>query len=227
MLPRKRMIEWGCLALLAAVAGGTVAGCRPIQPPPATQVETAPAAAGEPVTEATEGDTEAATPAPGAVAAVTVGKPGDRAAVSTEDGRLVIDIYSASGIGTATVAWTAPPANPPVLRLHLGGLEELRLTSDNGEIVASVSSGTPHTISQSARSPEDAELQPLTAEQQEWLEISWAAGTAGEAAAGETAATAEMAAFPLQDGYFDIVLRDGRLAEPGTTLQIRWIDFYR
>jgi hypothetical protein len=158
---------------------------------------------------------------------VTAGKPGDRTAVSTEDGRLVIDIYSASGIGTATVAWTALPTAPPVLRLHLGGLEELRLTNDSGEIVASVSSGVPHTVNQSARSSEDAELQPLTAEQQEWLAISWTAGATGEATAGETAATAEMISFPLQDGYFDVVLRDGRLTKPGTTLQIRWIDFYR
>jgi hypothetical protein len=33
--------------------------------------------------------------------------------------------------------------------------------------------------------------------------------------------------FPLQDGYFDIVLGAGPWVEPGTSLEIRWIDFYR
>jgi hypothetical protein len=80
--------------------------------------------------------------------------------------------------------------------------------------VASVASSIPHTVRQAARRTTDTELQPITAEDQEWLAISWAAEDAA-------------AVFPLEDGYFDVVLRDPRLVEPGTTLQIRWIDFYR
>jgi hypothetical protein len=181
MLPRIGIIWWGCLALLA----GTLAACRPIQPLPAAQ-------AGE--------GTEAA--------AVTLTKPGDSATVSMEEGRVLIAIQSASGIGSATVDWAARPAGaltaPPILRLHLKGLEELRLMNGSGEIVAAVASSSPHTVSQSARSSDDAELQPIGAENQEWLAISQSA-----------------------DGYFDVVLRDPRLVEPGTSLHIRWIDFYR
>jgi hypothetical protein len=152
---------------------------------------------------------------------VTLTKPDATAAVRTLDGRLLIEIESPSGIGAATLAWKTLPAAPPILRLHLGGLEELRLTTGSGELVASVSSSPPHTVSQSARSAESTEFQPLTAAHPEWLAISWTSGEAG-APLDPAAVT-----FPLQDGYFDVVLRDGRLVEPGTSLEIRWIDFYR
>ena len=132
----------------------------------------------------------------------------------------MIDIESASGIGTAAVTWTVTPTTPVLLRLHLAGLEELRLANAGAETVASVSSSPPHTVSQSTRSGPDAEQQSITSEDPAWLDITWSSGTAD-------AASAATAAFPLQDGYFDVLLSDPRLTQPGTSLEIQWIDFYR
>lgn len=199
----RRLSRWGCLALLAAALTGVVGACRPIQG----------AAAGEAASEAAGG---AAGGAAGEVVAVAVARPSDRATVAAADGRLRIDLYSPGGIGAATVTWLAAPDAPPVLRLHLGGLEELRLTHAGGEIVATVASSPPHTVRQSAAAPGNGEAAPqsVTAADPAWLEITWSSGAAD-------------AAFPLPAGYFDVVLRDRRLTQPGTSLQIQWIDFFR
>jgi hypothetical protein len=117
------------------------------------------------------------------------------------------------------VTWTVTPTTV-LLRLHLAGLEELRLTNGDVETVASVSSSPPHTVSQSTRSGPDAEQQSITGEDPAWLDITWSSGASDT----ESAATAT---FPLQDGYFDILLSDPRLTQPDNSLDIQWIDFYR
>jgi hypothetical protein len=204
-----------------ALAGAWLAGaCRPIEPAatlPAVAANAPPATAAEPAVN----DTDLSDADLSDTVTISLSKPGDTAAVRMADGRLLIEIASARGIGAATLTWKTIPAAPPILRLHLGGLEELRLTTGSGEILASVASSPPHTVSQSARSPESTEFQPLAPGQQEWLDISWSSGAAG--APVDPAA----AIFPLEDGYFDVVLGAKRLVEPGASLAIRWIDFYR
>ncbi len=184
-----------------AVVAGVMTACRPIQP---GLVETA---------------SPATTPT-GDLVTLTLNKPGDKSTLGIQDNQLLIDIESASGIGTAAVTWTVTPTTPVLLRLHLAGLEELRLANAGAETVASVSSSPPHTVSQSTRSGPDAEQQSITSEDPAWLDITWSSGTAD-------AASAATAAFPLQDGYFDVLLSDPRLTQPGTSLEIQWIDFYR
>jgi hypothetical protein len=133
---------------------------------------------------------------------------------------MLIEIRSDGGIGGASITWGAgdAPAVPPVLRLHLRGLEELRLSSGGTvggvETVVSVASTVPHTVRQSTRSEGEAELRPIGEGDPAWLEVAWWPG--GEAAA-----------FPLQDGYFDVTIGDARLTQEGTRLDLRWIDFYR
>jgi hypothetical protein len=188
------------LAGLTALAG-ILAACRPIQPAPAETAGPTATLIGELVT-------------------LTLTKPGDRSTLGIQDNNLLIDIESASGIGTATVTWTVEPTTPIVLRLHLSGLEELRLANGNVETVASVSSSLPHVVSQATRSEPQIELQSISEGDPAWLEISWSSA-AFEGASGDTAA------FPLQDGYFDIMLSDPRLTQLDTSLEIHWIDFYR
>lgn len=197
------MMQHGKLVVLLtglALMAGILAACRAIQ--------LAPAEAANP----------AATPVDDLVT-LTLAKPGDKSTLGMENDYLLIDIESASGIGTAVVTWTVKPATPVILRLHLAGLEELRLTAGDVETVTSVSSSPPHTVSQSTRSEPDAELQSITDEDPAWLDISWSST--------DKNTSAETATFPLQDGYFDITLNDPRLTKPGTNLEIRWIDFYR
>jgi hypothetical protein len=197
MQQRKQIILLFGLAMVA----GVMTACRPVQP---GLVETA-----GPATTPT-----------GDLVSLTLNKPGDKSTLGMQDDQLLIDIESASGIGTAAVTWTVTPTTPVLLRLHLAGLEELRLTNGDVETVASVSSSPPHTVSQSTRSGPDAEQQSITGEDPAWLDITWSSDASEEASAAT-------ATFPLQDGYFDIVLSDPRLTQPGKSLEIRWIDFYR
>lgn len=201
------------LAAVGILMAGILAACRPVQVAPAPGLEAAvePPAAG------------VATPA-GDLVTLTVSKAGDKSTLGVQDGILWLDIESPSGIGTASVTWTVTPTTPVVLRLHLGGLEELRLVNGDVETVASVSSTPPHPVSQSTRTGTDAQLQPIAEGDPAWLDISWSTGESEGAVEGATAAAA---AFPLKNGYFDIVLSDPRLTAPGTSLEIRWIDFYR
>jgi hypothetical protein len=215
------------VVLLAGLvmAAGILAACRPVQVTPAETVKPAtPAATPDSILAATLDAASDAAYA-GDLVTLTLTKPGDKSTLGIKDEHLLIDIESASGIGTATVIWTVAPTTPVLLRLHLSGLEELRLANGNIETVASVSSSPPHVVSQSTRSESIAEFQSITEGDPAWLDISWASEASD--ASGVISAAAEMATFPLQDGYFDIILSDPRLTKPGAKLEIRWIDFYR
>lgn len=219
------------VVLLAGLvmAAGILAACRPVQVAPAETVKPAtPATTTDSILAVTpDAALEAASDAASAgdLVTLTLTKPGDESTLGIQDEHLLIDIESASGIGTATVTWTVAPTTPVLLRLHLGGLEELRLANGNIETVVSVSSSPPHVVSQSTRSESDAEFQPITEGDPAWLDISWALEASDTS--GVISPAAEMATFPLRDGYFDIILSDPRLTKPAANLEISWIDFYR
>ena len=174
------------IALLAglAVMASILVACGP--------TEIAPAAGGQPP----------ATPG-GDPVAITLSKQGDKSTLGEKDGTLWIEIESSSGIGSADVTWTVTPTTPVMLRLHLGGLEELSLVNGDAATSISVSSSTPHIVTQSTRDKPGDQPQQIAEGDPAWLNVSWA------------------------DGYFDIALSDPRLTQPGTPLEIRWIDFYR
>jgi hypothetical protein len=197
MQQRKQLV----LLIGVVIMAGAVTACRPVQPAPAETISLMMDSATASVT-------------------VTLSKPDDIATVGVQDNQILIDIRSDGGIGAATVTWASAPDQPLILRLHLAGLEELRLAAGDIEIVASVSSSPPHTVSQSIRLGPGAKLQSLTDEDAAWLDISWSSDAPEET-------SAETATYPLQNGYFDITLNDLHLAQPGTSLEIHWIDFYR
>src|SRR3972149_537071 len=80
---------------------------------------------------------------------------GNELTLSAADETALIDVHSQSGIGSATVELVsgAPPENI-VLRLHLQGLEEFRLSYAGTVVAASVPSGDMGSIVESAISSE-------------------------------------------------------------------------
>jgi hypothetical protein len=177
---RKHIILLAGLAMMA----GILVACRP--------TELAPAAGGQPP----------ATPG-GDLVTITLSKQGDKSTLGEKDGTLWIEIESPSGIGSADVTWTVTPTTPVMLRLHLGGLEELSLVNGDAATSVSVSSSTPHIVTQSTRDKPGDQPQQIAEGDPAWLNVSWS------------------------DDYFDVDLSDPRLTQPGTPLEIRWIDFYR
>ncbi len=71
----------------------------------------------------------------GDLVTLTLAKPGDKSTLGEKDGALWLEIESPSGIGAGSATWTVTPTTPVMLRLHLGGLEELRLV--NGDAATS------------------------------------------------------------------------------------------
>jgi hypothetical protein len=129
------------------------------------------------------------------------------------DGRAVtLDVASNFGIGRATVAHVGGPAPAALaLRLHVRGLEELRVSDAGGVTVASVASGPGHAISQRRVAPDGAE-EPIGPESPHWLSISIVAPEPDPP-------------FPLRDGHFAVALPPSALA--GGELLITWVDFFR
>lgn len=130
-------------------------------------------------------------------------------------GRAVtLDIASNFGLGRATVTLTGgPPPSSVALRLHLRGLEELRVTDATGTTVAEVASAPGHTIRQRRLTPDGGE-QPIDHSSPHWLGISIVAPEPDPS-------------FPLRDGHFAVTLPGTALAGGEGPLTIAWIDFYR
>ena len=152
------------------------------------------------------------TPAP--VFAVAAEGDGNEVTASAEDGTLVVDVHSRSGIGSASVehaAGTFPETI--VVRLHLRGLEEFRLSYDDTTITASVSSGDSRSVFQNATQPGEGE-RPITPGSPFWMDVRIVTDRATPH-------------IPLDQGYFEITLPKGFLREEQRSFSIRWIDFYR
>ena len=139
---------------------------------------------------------------------------GNELTVSTEGESILIDVYSKSGIGKAIIEHVSGgPPEKIVLRLHLTGLEEFRLSYDQTTITASVSSRDSRAIAQSLASPEEGE-HSIEPDNSSWLDITIVSDQA----------TPEI---PLTQGYFEITLPEGLLTEADSSFSIQWIDFYR
>lgn len=136
----------------------------------------------------------------------------ERVEMQRIDGTLEVDIHSERGIGETTLSLgdSARP-NAVVLRLHLAGLEHLRLTTADTTISASVASmpqaaARDVAVQQELTSASDsASAQSLDASHPLWLTIS-----------PPSAAHA----------YFTVDLPPALLSSTAT-LDVEWIDFYR
>ncbi len=139
---------------------------------------------------------------------------GNEVAVSIEGESVIVDVNSQSGIGSATVelaSETIPESI--VVRLHLKGLEEFRLSRGRTTITAFVSSGDSQSVTQSVFSPGQDE-RSIAPGDLFWLEVKIVSDQAAPH-------------IPLDQGHFEIVLPKDFFREGGRSFSFQWIDFYR
>jgi len=144
---------------------------------------------------------------------VTTKNKDDRVSFQNLNAQTFIDVYSPSGIGSAALgleSGTLP--EEIVLRLHLRGLEELRLTSAQTSITASVSNSDPSEIRQRVLAASSDT--PLTPGHPLWMEIEIVPEQAEKK-------------IPLEEGYFEVTLPQEFIQKAGSSFEIEWIDFYR
>jgi hypothetical protein len=145
-------------------------------------------------------------------------KPGTRVAASADGEQAIVEIFSPQGIGGADIEITS--ARMPtkiVMRLHLRGLEELRLAYGGTVVTAALSSAGDNSVRQrrqagaASGSPEEAlaETSPY------WMSIRIV--PAGGAPA----------AIPLEEGYIEVEAPRDLLTRGQRAFSIHWIDFYR
>lgn len=143
---------------------------------------------------------------------VTVKNKDDKITILDENSQTVIEIHSDIGIGSATfelVSGTMP--DTLLLRLHLIGLEDLRVISSEATVSASVSAGeaafpvSERIVSSNVEFP-ILSVHPL------WVNIE---------------IVSENKNVPLEEGYFEITIPREFIRNAGTSFEVRWIDFYR
>ncbi len=133
--------------------------------------------------------------------------------VEARPDQTLLSIRSQSGIGQAVMQRTSAswPAKI-VLRLHLQGLENLRVAAGGTQLEASVSSHDGQTRVWKA----GEEHASLTAASPFWLDLQ-----------RRDADGKPTAAIPLRGGYFEIVLPKALFEHNPPSFTIAWIDFYR
>ncbi len=145
----------------------------------------------------------------------TTKKAEDRVEFSRKDGATIASVRSPSGIGSATINRTTGDwPERMVLRLHLHGLEGLKVSNGKLEFVAEVAGPDKKRFLQVNKSS-----QPSNPPE------------------SKTLATYEIRSFdqggrpadniPLKDGYFEVRLPKELFADNPESITINWIDFYR
>jgi hypothetical protein len=138
----------------------------------------------------------------------------DEADIRYANGAAEIDIYSPSGIGSASVALESDSMpGAMILRLHLVGLEQVQLTSSHETVRASVSSDGTFRLGEQTILTAGAES-PLLPGSPLWVEI-------------DIVSTQAEKKIPLQDGYFQVTVPKEFLQNAGSSFEVHWIDFYR
>ncbi len=143
----------------------------------------------------------------------TTKKAEDRIEFSEKDGTTIASVRSPSGIGSATIRRTSGDWSVHMtLRLHLQGLEGLKVSNGKLKLVAAVA-GT---------------------DNKRFLNVSEDANQSSEPT---KLAEYEIRAFgrdgrpsnvlPLKDGYFEVRLPKALFADNPESITINWIDFYR
>lgn len=142
-------------------------------------------------------------------------KSSDRVTLAVAGAEATLDIFSETGIGGAEVRLSAGEfPQKMLLRLHLQGLEELRVFYADQVLLASVSSSGKREVRQSrgvARG-DSLEWQPLEPGSRYWMEIRIAG---------------DNPQIPLTGGYFEVQLPRFFREERISQFSLRWIDFYR
>lgn len=157
---------------------------------------------------------------------VTLDKRDDRAAVTMEDGRAVIDVTSVTGIGGLKATADEWPEEV-VVRLGLRGLEGLSFHYGDFAITTGVSStGDPVALTLSVVDDE-GNVQSASPSADIYYPDIRAVTPDGTTAVGPLAA-GERPAFPLPEGsVFEITLPPHFHQGDHPSFSLQWIDFYR
>jgi len=138
----------------------------------------------------------------------------DQIDIQQENGITTVDIHSPTGIGTAKFELESG-AMPEklILRLHLTGLEEFRLVSNQTTIAASGSSSeafdlTGQSVIASGNEYFITPIDPL------WMKI-------------EIVSDQSNKTIPLKKGYFEVIVPQEFVRSAGNSFEVQWIDFYR
>lgn len=146
-------------------------------------------------------------------------KEADQIEVSFEKQAAVFDIFSPDGIGGAEVK-LASGALPEkiLLRLHLKGLEEFRLTASDKTLLAEVSShgnnAVRESISDTSKNGDGWET--IDPNSPYWMDIKMV-----------NPETKPAPKVPLKNGYFEMAVPQYFIKSKISAFSIRWIDFYR
>lgn len=147
---------------------------------------------------------------------ITVQKQDDRvqveplAGITAEGGAVVLQVHSASGIGSCDISRVAHEAWPAViqLRLHLRGLEQLKLHAGAVQVMTGISSSSGGQQFASAREGDGVE-RALERGEAEWPHMNVMHGAEGHAA------------------VFEVTVPQAMLRSNPPKLSVHWIDFFR
>ncbi|TWT84913.1 hypothetical protein CA13_63940 [Planctomycetes bacterium CA13] len=144
---------------------------------------------------------------------ITTKRDDDKAEVTVEQNKAVISVRSPFGISQAVIERRSNKwPTTMMLRLHLKGLENLKVTSGKVTLEASV-------LSQDGKVRlwrDGKENLPLDVKQPLWMEIRMVDKD------GEPTKT-----IPLKEGYFEMKLPKALLEDNPKSIRLNWIDFYR
>lgn len=142
-------------------------------------------------------------------------KEGDRLKIIPQKEAVILEISSERGIGQATVQRTAGPwPKKVVLRLHLKGLESLRVEAGQWGFEASVMSYPPYQNRLRVYGPDS--IPPVDPKSPYWVEVRVLDSEGNPASK-----------IPLEGGYFELAIPPAFLEKSPPKLHIHWIDFYR
>ena len=139
----------------------------------------------------------------------------DKVIISTESNRTVVDIYSPFGISSANLSSVDSRWRKPlVLRLHLSGLESLRITIGNLTISTCINT----SLTRCGTSFSINGKKPFRVKENDpfWIPIE----IVNRQKPGHCG-------IPLKDGYFEVTIPEVLLKNNPGKLVVSWIDFYR
>lgn len=154
----------------------------------------------------------------GIMVKVNTAKPDARFKVEVNHENAVIEIFSESGLGSATIELTSDAVPKKMtLRFHLRGLEELRFGYDETVVTASLSSTDARQIRQSFSRAGGRPIKEtaIAADSPYWMKLR-------VVALGGARQT-----LPLQNGYIEAEAPEDFFKSGTRRVTIHWIDFYR
>ncbi|HET9910126.1 MAG TPA: hypothetical protein VFQ23_26010 [Anaerolineales bacterium] len=145
---------------------------------------------------------------------VTTRNQDDQIDIQHKNSITTVDIHSPTGIGSATLQLESG-AMPEkiVLRLHLTGLEQFKLVSEQTTLTASGSSSegfnlTGQSVLAAGNEYVITPIDPL------WTKVEIVSGQGSKE-------------IPLGEGYFEITIPNEFIRRAGNSFEIQWINFFR